>query len=153
MPPPGTYQGIDVGIFMDHYPTPQSVQDKASVANLLIQQAFESMVQGYREDRQLTSNVLFPYEDNAVDWSLCELLLDEPPNEPELPCPSLPLPPWRMESHRSIHKKPSKTPMKAIGPPENPPLLGSLPALRQEDKAFQTQSRPGAWDVTEESGT
>ncbi|KAG0331273.1 hypothetical protein BG000_011049, partial [Podila horticola] len=70
MPPPGTYQGLDVGMFMDHYPTPLSVQDKASVFNLLVQRAFENLVQGYREDRQLTSDVLFTYEENAVDWSL-----------------------------------------------------------------------------------
>ncbi|KAF9394649.1 hypothetical protein CPC16_010751 [Podila verticillata] len=153
MPPLGTFQGIDVGIFMDHYPTPQSVQDKASVANLLIQRAFENLVQGYREDRQLTSNVLFPYEDDSVDWSLCELLLDEPPNEPELPCPSLPLPPWRMKSRPSFLKMPSKTPMKVIGLPENPPLLESMPPLREEDKAFQAQPTASARDtiVTEES--
>ncbi|KAG0026655.1 hypothetical protein BGZ82_009374 [Podila clonocystis] len=143
MPPPGTYQGLDVGMFMDHYPTPQSVQDKASVFNFLIQGAFENLIQGYREDRQLTSDVLFPYEETPVDWSLCELHLVEPPNDPDPPCPSLPLPPWRMKLPRSILKKPSKTQMMAIEPPENPPCVLQLTsALREESRAFQVPTPP-----------
>lgn len=142
MPPPGTYQGLDVGMFMDHYPTPLSVQDKASVFNLLIQRAFENLVQGYREDRQLTSDVLFPYEENAVDWSLCELLPEKLPNDPDPPCPSLPLPPWRMKLPRSILKKPSKTQMKAIEPPENPPSLLQPTPLREDNGAFKVPTPP-----------
>ncbi|KAG0082030.1 hypothetical protein BGZ92_011930 [Podila epicladia] len=143
MPPPGTYQGLDVGMFMDHYPTPHSVQDKASVFNLLIQGAFENLVQGYREDRQLTSDVLFPYEENPVDWSLCELHLDESSNDPDPPCPSLPLPPWRMKLPRQILKKPSKTQMKAIESLENPMCLLQLTsALREDNTAFQVPTPP-----------
>ncbi|KAG0028643.1 hypothetical protein BGZ81_004541 [Podila clonocystis] len=143
MPSPGTYQGLDVGMFMDHYPTPQSVQDKASVFNLLIQGAFENLVQGYREDRQLTSDVLFPYEETPIDWSLCELHLVEPPNDPDPPCPSLPLPPWRMKLPRSILKKPSKTQMMVIEPPENPPCVIQLTsALKEENGAIQVPTPP-----------
>ncbi|KAF9412764.1 DNA-dependent ATPase protein rad54 [Podila epigama] len=105
MIPVELYHGLDMGVFMDQYSAPQSVQDKATFVTLLIERAFENLVYAFNEDQQTTRNVFLPDEDRATDWPFCELLVDDLVADHQLNRPSLPLPPWRLN-------RPSLTPSK-----------------------------------------